>query len=317
MAHVGNDRLRREDGRSKARDRTRARLLSNAPLGRSEIPSGDRPALRGRGYFRTALWLALVFLAVLTVGAVDSLYIRVEHVNVECSALPPRADGLVILHLSDLHVHPSLRKVRECAGLIRGLRAHLAVITGDFRMAGGTSETAAAGAALIVGALEGRMPVYAVQGNNDYTETMRQVARTGIRVLDNRAEPVAPGVWLAGWNPYDPVPASLPVVVGAIPAEDGYILASHSPDVVLEQVPRKPLLTLAGHTHGIQIRIPGLPSPITLTRLGSRYARGLHEFEGSPLYVNRGIGTTMVPLRVYSAPEITLLTLRRGSPKGR
>ncbi len=67
---------------------------------------------------------------------------------------------------------------------------------------------------------------------------------------------------------------------------------------------------LSAHTHGGQIRLPGLRPLTTLTRLGTRYSGGLYPWGNGFLYVNRGIGTTMVPLRMYAAPEVACITLR-------
>ena len=184
------------------------------------------------------------------------------------------------------------------------------VITGDFRKGGGSPETAALGARVVVRAIGTRMPVYAVQGNNDTPETMRLLEKEGIRVLSNHAVPIADRLWLVGWNPYLKSHPQLHKVLGTVPENAAAILASHSPDVILEEGFARAQLILAGHTHGVQIRVPGLPSPITLTRVGSRYSRGLYRLGDTHLYINRGIGTSMVPLRVYSAPEITLMQLR-------
>jgi predicted MPP superfamily phosphohydrolase len=256
------------------------------------------------------LLVLLALLAGLGFGVVDSLGIRVERVVVTCPGLRPALDGYSIIQLSDLHSTPEFTRNFETARLLAGLHANLAVVTGDFRDSRGSSLIAARGARLALGPLLNRMPVYAVQGNNDHRDTMTLLASEGLRVLDNRAVPLADGLWLAGWNPYGNRQPSLGAVWDGIPRDASVVLAAHSPDVMLEEGVSRAELVIAGHTHGIQIRIPGLPSPITLTRLGWRYTRGLHKFDGTLLYINRGIGTTMIPLRVFSAPEISILTLR-------
>jgi len=69
-------------------------------------------------------------------------------------------------------------------------------------------------------------------------------------------------------------------------------------------------ITLSGHTHGGQIAIPS--SQISLARLISPYVAGFYKSGKQLLYVNRGLGTVGVPLRIGVPPEITLITLRRG-----
>jgi predicted MPP superfamily phosphohydrolase len=88
------------------------------------------------------------------------------------------------------------------------------------------------------------------------------------------------------------------------------ILLSHNPDV-LPFVPPEAALTLAAHTHGGQARFPLLGSPIVPSSFGQRYARGLITEGGRHMFVNTGIGTSIIPVRFSVPPEISILTLRR------
>ncbi len=284
------------------------RLRCNDPI---VGPPGIAPSSRRSG--RVLYWmlfLLFIFLLGLGFGILDSRSIRVEQVVVPCAGLRSELNGFSIIQLSDLHSMPGFERNREAARMLDGLQANIAVITGDFRNSGGLSQDAAEGAQIVIQSIRRRMPVYAVQGNNDYPETMKLLQQEGVRVLENVGVPLADGLWLAGWNPYVENHPRLTTVLDMVPRDALIILASHSPDVILEEGFSRARLILAGHTHGIQIRFPGLPSPITLTRVGSRYTRGLYRLEDAYLYINRGIGTTMVPLRVYSAPEVTLLRLQ-------
>ncbi len=283
------------------------RLRGNDPIVRP-LAAGPAAPHSGR-VSRSVLLLLLILLLGLGYGVIDSRSIRIERVVVPCSGLPPGLSGFSIIQLSDLHSSPDFKRNREAARLLEGLQANLMVITGDFRNGAGSSQTAAQGARIVARTISQRMPVYAVRGNNDYSETMALVEKEGIQILDNRAVPVADGLWIAGWNPYEDGHPPLEKLMETVPRGALAILASHSPDVILEEGFARARLILAGHTHGVQIRIPGLPSPITLTRVGWRYTRGLCQLNGSFLYINRGIGTTMIPLRVFSAPEITVLRL--------
>jgi len=291
----------------------RDRLLRSDPIVGPVEDAGRSP--RSRPTRNLLLLLLFVLFSGFCYGVLDSRRIRVEHVTVPCPDLPPALDGFTIVQLSDLHSTPDFDLNREAARLLEGMRADLLVITGDFRNSGGTPRTAAEGARLVVLPAMPRMPVYAVQGNNDNAETMKLLEADGIRILDNRAVQVKAGLWLAGWNPYKKDRPALAEVMRTVPRGAPAILAAHSPDVILEKGFSRAQLILAGHTHGLQIRVPGLPSPITLTRVGWRYTRGLYRVDGSYLYINRGIGTTMIPLRVYSAPEITVLKLHHQDVK--
>ena len=81
----------------------------------------------------------------------------------------------------------------------------------------------------------------------------------------------------------------------------------HEPDLV-GLLPRKCALQLSGHTHGGQFRFPGGFTPMH-TELGKTYPRGFYPGAPTPLYVSRGVGTTLLPTRFLCPPEVGILTL--------
>jgi predicted MPP superfamily phosphohydrolase len=94
-----------------------------------------------------------------------------------------------------------------------------------------------------------------------------------------------------------------------IPLEEPLIVLSHNPDV-FPSLPNRVALTLAAHTHGGQVRLPLIGSPIVPSSFGQRFARGLIEERGRTLFVNTGLGTSILPVRLGVPPEISVLTLR-------
>ena len=98
-------------------------------------------------------------------------------------------------------------------------------------------------------------------------------------------------------------------------ARDDYfnILLCHEPDIIDSILEYNIDLMVSGHTHGGQIHIPGYTEDF-LPPYGKNYIKGLYEFDNarlSKLYVNPGLGTTKIPLRFLSKPEITYITLTR------
>jgi predicted MPP superfamily phosphohydrolase len=94
-----------------------------------------------------------------------------------------------------------------------------------------------------------------------------------------------------------------------IPADEPLIVLSHSPDV-FPWIPSRATLTLASHTHGGQVRLPVLGSLIVPSSFRQRFSRGHIVEEGRHLFVNPGIGTSIIPVRFGVPPEISILTLR-------
>jgi predicted MPP superfamily phosphohydrolase len=90
------------------------------------------------------------------------------------------------------------------------------------------------------------------------------------------------------------------------------LLLAHDPDIALDVLAvdePPPCILLAGHTHGGQVRLPGIGALFTDTKLGRRYSAGELEYRGLPLYITSGVGTSYLPVRLFNPPEVTLLTL--------
>jgi uncharacterized protein len=85
----------------------------------------------------------------------------------------------------------------------------------------------------------------------------------------------------------------------------------HNPDFCEMLAPGQVDLALCGHTHGGQVRLPLVGSPIVPSNYGQKYALGLVQGPGCPVYVTRGIGVTPPPLRFGCRPEVSLITLIR------
>ena len=96
------------------------------------------------------------------------------------------------------------------------------------------------------------------------------------------------------------------------PAAAPVVLLAHDPALFPEAAARGVELTLSGHTHGGQIGVPFLAHRFNLARVMTRFTTGLYKIGDAILYVNRGLGTTGPPVRLAVAPEIAVLTLRRG-----
>lgn len=251
----------------------------------------------------------------------------------------PEGRRLRIAVLSDLHVgslHVPLTRVSDLVAATNALTPDLTLLLGDFvaSRARIASDPAMADWAGELARLEAQDGVFAVLGNHDWwhdapTQTLRRgptqvglaLERAGIPVLENRAVKLSTAggpLWLAGLG--DQI-AFLPRRRGwaqgiddlagtmAQVADDGapVIMMAHEPDV-FARMPDRVTLTLAGHTHGGQVRLLGW-APIVPSRYGRRYAYGHVREEGRDLIVSGGIGTSQLPIRFGIPPEIVLIEL--------
>lgn len=245
--------------------------------------------------------------------------LRVEDVEIAIPGLDPPLDGLTILHLSDLH---QARFGREQKGLLAAIRQdyQLAVITGDF-LTDLASYDFSPTAQLLAGL---KPPIFVVLGNHDYPQEElleADLRKAGAIPLRNACATVEHlGLQVAGvedphWAKLNPLSPYRPDLADTLAgAKEGMftLLLSHSPEIhaqaALAQIP----LVLAGHTHGGQVKIPLLGAPITASgRFFDSYVQGLYRKEKTLLYINRGLGTSGLPLRFLSPPEVSFIRLKR------
>jgi predicted MPP superfamily phosphohydrolase len=89
------------------------------------------------------------------------------------------------------------------------------------------------------------------------------------------------------------------------------VLMSHNPDVFRKAARQGYDLTIAGHTHGGQVRVEILRQDLNVARFFTRYVDGLYQERGRSIFVSRGIGTIGMPARLGAPPEVALLRLCR------
>jgi predicted MPP superfamily phosphohydrolase len=242
-------------------------------------------------------------------------WLDVTHTDVPIAGWPKSLDGYTIGHLADMHCHGERSRVRieRATELLLREKPQLAVLTGDFVTAGDSSWAAPSARALqpLTALPHGAV---AVLGNHDFwchrAEGVADAVRNaGIRLLRNESHVIPDAnLCLVGvddvWMGRDDLTGAL---AGAPPRLHRVLLV-HEPDFA-DSVGPGIDLQLSGHSHGGQIRIPGLPA-IHTPILARRYIEGLLQSPTHPLYVTRGIGTTGPPFRYHCPPEITLTHLR-------
>ena len=278
--------------------------------------AGEPPALKR---VRGAVALAGALLAW---GLFESQWVERRLLELPLPALPPELDGLRIGHLSDPHLGSLSLNGRVFRSAVRWLREEepdLVAVTGDLlARARGEPELLRG-----LGRLRAAHGVFAVLGNVDVDETRDPFSgearvehlREAAELLEDVAATVdvrGRRVQLVGcaaesrWRP----PVRL-----ADPTADLRILLAHFPDTVARLPPGAFHLVLSGHTHGGQIRLPAPGGMLHLSELKlplrPAYPEGVFRLPQTTLVVSRGIGTTFVPVRLLSRPEVSVIVLRR------
>ena len=249
--------------------------------------------------------------------------LRVHEWPMPVAAWPPTCAPLRVAVLSDLHVGSPWRGIETLPRLIamtQEARPELILLAGDYviqGVIGGTpTEPEAIGRALQ--GLQAPLGVMAVIGNHDDVMGPGRVAHAlranGITVLDDEARRITRGAcpfWVAGVTDVGTGRHDVAGALAHVDEKEPVIVLTHNPDL-LPLVPSRVALTVAGHTHGGQVRLPLIGRPIVPSRCGQRCAIGPTVEDGKTLFVSPGIGTSILPVRFGVPPEISLLTITAG-----
>jgi hypothetical protein len=277
------------------------------------------PTIQPRRRRRRWLILAAALLAVAAFAAatlVEARSLRTRTVAFSSPDLPAAFDGLRVAFVSDVHHGPyfSRERVRNAVARVNALHPDVIVLGGDYvyRSAEFVEPVFAE-----LGRLQAPLGVYAVLGNHDHwvdpVKTRKALAASRIRALDNRGYWLQRGssrIRLCGVDDLWEGRQDLAAAVDGATTGDFVLLASHNPDFV-ETLGGEPVdLVLSGHTHGGQVTLFGLWAPAVPSDYGQKYRAGLVLDGPVPAFVTTGVGTTVVPLRLFASPEVVLLTLR-------
>jgi predicted MPP superfamily phosphohydrolase len=294
----------------------------------------DRPALlspeRRRFLEKTAL---AVGAAPFVASGYGLLYertdIEITHQHIKLRRLPKAFDGFRVAQLSDIHIGPFMPadEIRRCVVMVNQLKPDLVALTGDFI----TWDASTEGAIVeVLGGLRAPFGVFGSLGNHERWADVenslpRLFAAQGVKILRHehaRLESGGEQLNLIGVDyetrrrfgpPGDGIVGQYLEGVRALMLPDtANILLSHNPNTFDRAAELGIDLSLAGHTHGGQVTLEFLSPYLSPSRLITPYARGWFQKGDSQLYVNRGIGTIGVPIRIDSPPEITLFELKRG-----
>ena len=243
-----------------------------------------------------------------TLFLLDGLFIEPNWIQVTHSTVPGNvATPLKIAHLTDLHTsHLGFREKRLLKLLDREA-PDVIVITGDTISGWGTYE----GESELLRRLHAPLGVWLVRGNWEDNHPRRDEHRfyagLGVHFLYNQSAEIRKGIWLIGLD--DPTfgRPNLSAALSNVPAGAYRIALFHSPKYFSVSAGRYDL-ALAGHSHGGQIRLPFL-KPLWLPAGVGSYVEGWFEKEGSRMYVSRGVGTTLLPIRFLCRPELAIVTI--------
>jgi predicted MPP superfamily phosphohydrolase len=276
----------------------------------------SRAITYGAGTAETPLrTLALNLTHVARSALTEPYMLTIEHERIGMRRLPEAFESFRIVQLSDVHHGPfsDRSQIERAVETANRLKPDIIALTGDYIS---KERHYAAPCAEMLGKLEAKYGVFAVLGNHDHwvdapliTDLFRA---EGITVLLNegmRFELNGSAFWLAGVDDTMVGLEDIPLALAGSREDEMKLLLAHNP-IVLRRAARVGVdLVLSGHTHGGQVALRSEPNPLGGPR--RRFLKGLGRYGNTQIYVNRGLGTVVLPIRYGCPPEVSLLELRR------
>ena len=248
------------------------------------------------------------------IALTEPFRISVERQEIYLRRLPKALDGFRVVHLSDLHYGPftDARHLRRAVEAANDLNPDLIALTGDYIS---QERIYAAPCAELVGRLTARHGVFAVLGNHDHWTDAQLITdlfnAEGITMLINqglRVDIRDDSFWLAGVDDTMVGLEDLSLALAGSQDTEMKLLLAHNP-IILRRAARADVdLVLSGHTHGGQVTIRSEKNRSGRPR--RRMLRGLGRRATTQIYVTRGLGTVVLPIRYGCPPEVSLLELR-------
>ncbi len=297
-------------------------LLLVRELRRSPGPMkwGKRPVWKRR--LRITFVLLLLTAVCLGIWSVliepNRLVVHQEAIKIQ--AWPKELNGLHIAVIADIHTGGPFideKKLNDIVEKTNSLHPDLIVLLGDY-MSGNnwhSHRVEPEVTAAVLKNLRAPLGVFAVLGNHDWWYDGKKVRlgfeQNGIRVLEDEVWELnwqGKSFWLAGLADLWTRPQRINETIAKTPPDSTVIAITHNPDI-FPNVPQRVPLLLAGHTHGGQVNIPFIGTPIVPSDYGPKYTAGHVTENGHHLFVTTGIGISILPVRFRVAPEIVLLTI--------
>jgi predicted MPP superfamily phosphohydrolase len=241
----------------------------------------------------------------------------VDRVQIPVKGLNPALEGFTIAVLADFHLYPftQIELIEKAVVMSNALKPDLTVLLGDYVW---HEVEAVFDLAPVLGGLNARHGVFAATGTHDYWTDIdiidTAMKEAGLPLFVNKGVPITVGgseLYLAilddGWSGEPDLPATMEDMTPDATA----VLISHEPDLADKySLDQRIALQLSGHSHGGQVRFPGVGALI-LPYLAWKYDYGLYRVNDMWLYTNRGLGVTNEPVRFNCPPEITEINLIR------
>lgn len=274
-------------------------------------------------------WIALLalVLGLLSYPFVEAGTLNIEEHTLYATSLPANLKNVRIAYATDIHQcawFPQSR-VDEVVRTLNNLSADLIILGGDYA----TDTDSAVAFFRNMPPLSARLGVFGVLGSSDRTDAeggvstlIAEMKNAGVTPLVNQVESVKVGqtyIRIAGVDDYYSGFANVAGVAAQVSVSDFVIFAGHTPDLMPDVLKARSMendshwfdLALFGSTHGGQVSVLGhTPFGSLKPAVSARYLSGWLEENRASILVSNGVGTSVLPIRLFAPPQVHIITLK-------
>lgn len=244
-------------------------------------------------------------------------YIQISKVYVNKPIIYSKklSTDLKITHISDYHGNNRINS-KKLLDKIKSFNPHIIVLTGD--MIDSSTEDIEPTLKLINDLVNINKNIYFVSGNHELQnihkdEFLLRLEEMGVIILDNGKNIVSineEAINICGISFYASKDDYIKAIEG-INSDNYTILLSHSPNRPMTYMSGIEDLILSGHTHGGQVRLPGIGAIVAPGQeFFPRYDKGIFELDNTILYIDSGLGNSLAPIRSFNPVQITNMTIK-------
>jgi hypothetical protein len=247
---------------------------------------------------------------------IERYLVKVNRYSIPVPHLPKQFNGFTIAQLTDLHYGAlvPLAFLQYVINTTNSINPDIIVGTGDYVHKGRT-DVEINRIWPILSQLKARLGVFSVLGNHDhwsdFKRSMYWLEKSGqnLRHRVHSIEREGKRFWLAGGGDLWEDHKNFDAILKDVPKDDCRIVLAHNPDSADTHFSERIDLMICGHTHGGQVNIPFYGTPVLPVK-NKNYNFGLKtSTKGHPLFISKGIGWAIYPVRLNCLPEIAVLEL--------